>query len=85
MRGERLDVVEIHRDGVVAIASCMFASRRGVWRRRGLEEPGILGVGTPVEVVELPATAAPPSSNGREAYPPRHGRTGQVQGQSLDV
>jgi len=32
-------------------------------------EPGTVRVGDPVEVVELPEQAAPPSTNGRDAYP----------------
>ncbi len=32
-------------------------------------EPGVARVGDPVEVVELPDHAAPPSGNGRDAYP----------------
>ncbi len=32
-------------------------------------EPGIVRVGDPVEVVELPEDAAPPYGNGRDAYP----------------
>ena len=34
-----------------------------------VEEPGIVNVGDPVEVVELPEAAAPPWGNGSEAYP----------------
>jgi MOSC domain-containing protein len=32
-------------------------------------EPGVARVGDAVEVVELPDLAAPPSGNGRDAYP----------------
>ena len=32
-------------------------------------EPGVARVGDPVEVVELPERATPPSGNGRDAYP----------------
>jgi uncharacterized protein YcbX len=32
-------------------------------------EPGVARVGDPVEVVELPEHASPPSGNGRDAYP----------------
>jgi uncharacterized protein len=34
-----------------------------------VEEPGVTRIGDPVEVVELPEHAAPPSGNGRDAYP----------------
>ena len=34
-----------------------------------VEEAGVARVGDPVEVVELPTRAAPPSGNGRDAYP----------------
>ena len=34
-----------------------------------VEHPGVARVGDPVEVVELPERAAPPSGSGRDAYP----------------